>query len=161
MYQINIHMDWNRIPDDVKRLIIEYTGGFRAYHSSILAGSLNSIRRRSSEYICYVCGIQSSFLHCGLKRRPSTRMYARKNKMSVEMYGKCLNHRDGESPGEVVVPRSVETDEDIHLFVENFFPGTQRVFMFTSVEDNRISWKPILHGELVGSQKRSESCCRF
>lgn len=158
---MNTIMDWNRVPDDVKRIIIKFTGGFREYHSSIIRGSLNSIRRRSSEYICYVCGLQDTFLHCGLKRKPSTRMYARKNKMSVEIYGRCFRHRERISSNEVMIPRDVETNEDIHKFLKTTFSNINRVFIFTSMEDKRIIWKPILLDELMGSQKRSGSCCRF
>lgn len=148
-------MDWNRIPDDAKKTIIAFTGGFRVWHVSTFNPSLRSIERRHSDLVCYICGLQNSFLRCGLTRNPSTRMYVKKNQMTVEVFGKCLVHvGDSLSVGGVLLPRSVETEEDIHEFVKNMYPGTNKVFMFTADEDSHPGWK-ILECTLVKPRSNS------
>lgn len=154
-------MDWNRIPDDSKKLMIQFTGGFRFHHESLFRGVLRSIERRSSDFVCYICGLQNSFLRCGLSRNPSTRMYVKKNQMSVEVFGKCTKHNGGplsvDEEG-IILPRSVETDEEIMEFLEPMFPGSHKVFMFTTDEDSHSSWKVIEVNDHDRTSVRSRSC---
>lgn len=155
-------MDWNNIPDALKKKIFGYTGGFRAYHAPLFEKCIQSIEWRYSDYVCYICGLQNSFLRCGLKRNPSTRMYVNKNDLTVELFGKCCKHTDGPlSVDGVLIPRSVETMGQLHDFIEHLFPDAHQLFMFTTHEDYRSGWKIIDHERTssgsIGSSGRTRS----
>ena len=162
MFYIDMSMmNWNNIPNDVKRNIISYTGGFRLYHSTLFHNSLRSIEKRSSDYVCYICGLQNSFTRSGLTRNPSTRMYVKSNNETIEIFGKCLKHTDGPlSVDGVLIPRSVETDEQLCALIESTFPFFKTIFMFTSDENHRSGWKIISNKNLDkidGSEHRTRS----
>lgn len=151
-------MDWNNIPDVLKRLIFGFTGGFRAYHEPLFKGCIASVNRRHSDYVCYICGLQNSFVRCGLTRNPSTRMYVKKNDLSLEVFGKCCKHTDGPlSVDGVLIPRYVETTEQLYDFISPLFPEANKVFMFTTHEDYRSGWRIINREEQRGSQNSSGS----
>lgn len=155
-------MNWNNVPDDLKKNIFDFTGGFRVYHTSLFKECILSIERRYSDYVCYICGLQNSFLRCGLKRNPSTRMYVKKNDLTVEVFGKCCKHTDGPlSVDGVPIPKSVETMKQLHDFIEHLFPGATHVFMFTTHEDCRSGWRIIDHERTpngpIGSMGRTRS----
>lgn len=145
-------MSWNNIPDVVKKHIFLLTGGFRAYHEPLFKKCIRSIERRYSDYVCYICGLQNSFLRCGLTRNPSTRMYVKKNDLTVEVFGKCCKHTDGPlSVDGVLIPRSVETVEQLYKFIGPLFPEANQVFMFTTHEDYRSGWRIIDREKSRGS----------
>lgn len=148
-------MNWNDISDDLKKYIFEFTGGFRGYHTPLFRESIASIERRYTDYVCYICGLQNSFIRRGLSRNPSTKMYIKKSDSmfnTVEVFGKCCKHTDGPlSVDGVLVPRPTETLEQLYDFVEELFPGVGTVFMFTSHEDYRSSWRIIQRDKTSGS----------
>jgi hypothetical protein len=118
--------------------------GSGVFHRPLFQASLRSIERRSSEYVCYICGLRNSFLRRGLIRYPSTRMYVKRDRLAVEIFGKCVNHSGSPlSVDGTLVPRSVETDEDLRVFIEGLglIADNQTVFMFVTDEDSRSGWK--------------------
>lgn len=143
--------NWDSVPDALKKYIFKFSGGFRCYHVPLFSSSLRSIEKRYTDFVCYICGLQNSFLRCGLTRHPSTRMYVKKNNLSVEIFGKCTNHDDGPLSVEgTLIPRNVETEEQIMDFVKDLFPETDNVFMFTTDEDNRSGWKVLEYKTMPG-----------
>lgn len=152
-------MNWNNVPDVIKRYIIKYTGGFHSYHHELFEPTLRSIEKRSSDYVCYICGLHNSFTRSGLRRNPSTRMYMKNNDMTVEIFGKCLSHTDGPlSVDGVLIPKSVETDDQLCEFIETIIPDFKTVFMFTSDENHRSGWKIIINKDLDGNHGSNHRC---
>ena len=151
-------MNWNQIPDEVKKIMVEFTGGFRRVHCDSFHTCLKSIQRRCSDLVCYKCGIEHSLLKCGISRCPSTKMYVKRNHMSVEILGKCTKHDQNPSKsGEVAVPRDIETDYDLIMFIDGLFPDTKRIFMFSSDENSNPIWRSIRSLDVTARERRSRS----
>lgn len=135
---------WNLLPNELKKYIIELTGGFKPIHSKLFKNSLQSISRRESIIVCYICGLRNALSNEGLKRNPSTRLYIKYNTLAIEIFARCSDHSvDHGNHGIQLVPRHIETDLHIMEYVKSLFIVFRFVYIFNTDEDRRYSWRII------------------
>jgi len=137
-------MGWNLLPNEIKKHTIEYTGGFKPIHSKNFHKSLDSISKRKSVIVCYMCGINNALTNKGLKRNPSTRLYAKKGPLAIEIFARCSEHPlCGEKENILVIPRHIEKDCEIIKYVNSMFVILRFIYIFNTNEDSNYNWRVI------------------
>ena len=94
--------------------------------------------------VCHVCGVKNALTHEGLKRNPSTRLYAKNGPMAIEIFARCSEHPLCFKNKDIrMIPREIETDCEIIKYVRSIFVRIRFVYIFNTIEDSNYNWRVI------------------